>query len=140
MGWPEHFYKGRQQTQNSEGFRQHANSLSARAMQLSIYGSMVNIRRRFRSYPGSNSIKPLHSVSYPTIPTHHGRPLVSVRSEGSASVRKKLEGRKFTGEITRTPLQSTVSKESHVLEDSSDEDEVIVRIDSPSRLSFRQGS
>ena len=55
-------------------------------------------------------------------------------------MRKKLEGRKFTGEITRTPLQSTVSKESHVLEDSSDEDEVIVRIDSPSRLSFRQGS
>ena len=41
MGWPEHFYKARQHMQNSEGFRQHANSLSARAMQLSIYGSTV---------------------------------------------------------------------------------------------------
>lgn len=37
MSWPEHFYKARQQKQNSE----ETNSLSARAMQLSIFGNMV---------------------------------------------------------------------------------------------------
>ncbi|XP_024027399.1 sodium/hydrogen exchanger 8 [Morus notabilis] len=139
MSWPEYFYKPRLHKQNSDRIHQQANSLSARAMQLSIYGSMVNIRRRFPS-----STKPFHSVSYPTIPSHHGRPLVSVRSESSATVRKKSEGRKFTGEMTSAPLQSTASKESHVREDSSDEssaeDEIIVRIDSPSGLSFHQGS
>lgn len=36
MSWPEHFQKA-----NPEGIDQQANSLSARAMQLSIYGSMV---------------------------------------------------------------------------------------------------
>ena len=104
----------------------------------------VNIPRRIRSYPGSNLVKPSHSVSYPTIPSYQGRPLVSVRSEGSATVRKNLEGRNFTGEINSAPLQSTAPKESRALEDSSDEsgaeDEVIVRIDSPSRLSFRHAS
>lgn len=41
MSWPENFFKPRQHKQNSEGNDQPANSLSARAMQLSIYGSMV---------------------------------------------------------------------------------------------------
>lgn len=41
MSWPEHFYKPRQHKQNSEWITQQANSLSTRAMQLSIYGSMV---------------------------------------------------------------------------------------------------
>lgn len=104
----------------------------------------VNIRRRFRSYPGSYLVKPLHSVSYPTIPSHKDRSLVSVRSEGSATVRKNLDGRNFPGEITSAPLQSAAPKESRVLEDSSDEsgaeDEVIVRIDSPSGLSFPHAS
>lgn len=42
MSWPEHFYKQKKnRKQNSEGIGQQTNSLSARAMQLSIYGSMV---------------------------------------------------------------------------------------------------
>lgn len=41
MSWPEHFYKAKQQKQNPEGIELQANSLSARAMQWSIYGSMV---------------------------------------------------------------------------------------------------
>lgn len=41
MSWPEHFFKPKQQKQNPEGIDRQANSLSARAMQLSIYGSMV---------------------------------------------------------------------------------------------------
>lgn len=38
MSWPEHFYKQKHHKHSSE---QQTNSLSARAMQLSIYGSMV---------------------------------------------------------------------------------------------------
>jgi hypothetical protein len=38
MSWPEHFYAQNQHKQSSE---QQSNSLSARAMHLSIYGSMV---------------------------------------------------------------------------------------------------
>ncbi|KAL5554424.1 hypothetical protein UlMin_041825 [Ulmus minor] len=144
MSWPEHFQKPRQHKHNSEAIEQEPYSLSARAMQLSIYGSMVNVRRHFRSFPGSHSIKPTHSVSYPNIPSHPGRTLVSVKSEGSATVRKKLEGKKFTGEMTQSKTQNTNSKDIHQAEDSSDEsgaeDEIIVRIDSPSRLSFRQAS
>ncbi|PON79235.1 Cation/H+ exchanger, CPA1 family [Parasponia andersonii] len=143
MSWPEHFYKKRHHKQNVEGISRHAKSLSAKAMHLSIYGSTVNIHRRIRSYPGSNLVKPLHSVSYPMMPSDQDRPLVSVRSDGSATV-KNLEGRNFTGEIISKSLQSTASKENPVPEDSSDdsgaEDEFIVRIDSPSRLSFRQDS
>lgn len=42
VSWPENFYKPRQHDENSETVdQQQANSLSARAMQLSIYGSMV---------------------------------------------------------------------------------------------------
>lgn len=41
MSWPEHFFKPKQQKQTPEGTNQQANSLSKRAMQLSIYGSMV---------------------------------------------------------------------------------------------------
>lgn len=42
MSWPENFYEARQHEENSEAVdQQKANSLSARAMQLSIYGSMV---------------------------------------------------------------------------------------------------
>ncbi|PON63828.1 hypothetical protein TorRG33x02_275380 [Trema orientale] len=143
MSWPEHFYKKRHHKQNVEGIGRHANSLSAKAMHLSIYGSTVNIRRHIQSYPGSNLVKPLHSVSYPTMPLDQGRPLVSVRKERYATVRKNLEGKNFTGEIISKPLQSTASKENRVPKDSSDDfgaDEFIVRIDLPSRLSFRQDS
>jgi hypothetical protein len=41
MSWPENFYKPMQRKQNCEGIDRKANSLSARAMQLGIYGSMV---------------------------------------------------------------------------------------------------
>jgi hypothetical protein len=47
MSWPEHFYRQNQDKQSSE---QQNNSLSAKAMQLSIYGSMVC---RFRVTLGS---------------------------------------------------------------------------------------
>nr|UTD53590.1 Na+/H+ exchanger 7 [Casuarina glauca] len=139
MSWPESFYKQRQK-QNTENNNQ-ANSLSARAMQLSIYGSMVDIRRCPRSFPRRSLIKQAHSLSYPTVPLHPGRRLVSVKSEGAANVRRNLGMRKLTGNLTPGEGQSKDLRESHVVEGSSDEsgaeDEHIVRIDSPSRLSFR---
>ena len=59
-------------------------------------------------------------------------------------MRKNLEVRKTTGNITPTLLQINYPRESRVVDDPSDEsgaeDEIIVRIDSPSTLSFRQSS
>jgi hypothetical protein len=56
-------------------------------------------------------------------------------------VKRNLGVRKFTGNFTPTQEQSKDPRESHVVDCSSDEsgaeDEHIVRIDSPSRLSFR---
>ena len=41
MSWPENLYKRMQHKQNPDGIDRQANSLSAKAMQLSIFGSMV---------------------------------------------------------------------------------------------------
>jgi len=41
MSWPEHFYKHKNHEQISGEIERPTNSLSARAMHLSIYGSMV---------------------------------------------------------------------------------------------------
>ncbi|KAK9277152.1 hypothetical protein L1049_006691 [Liquidambar formosana] len=146
MSWPENFYKPRQHDQNPEGTDQQASSLSARAMQLSIFGSMVDTQSRTRSFPRSLQVKPSHSLSYPEVPLHHGRPLVSIKSEGATNM-SKSQVRKSTGQNHTPPLQSTSTRDSHVSrvkedssEDSGAEDEVIVSIDSPSRLSFRQAS
>lgn len=82
-------------------------------------------------------------MSYPNVPLSDSRPLVSVRSEGSSTVRKNLQVRKIADKITPPAQSSTDPIQSHVVidDDSSDdsggEDDVIIRIDSPSRLSFR---
>ena len=59
-------------------------------------------------------------------------------------MRKKLEARKSAGQIPSSSLQNADTNERYAIDDSSDEsggeDEIIVRIDSPSRLSFRQAS
>ncbi|XP_058184288.1 sodium/hydrogen exchanger 7 isoform X4 [Rhododendron vialii] len=145
MSWPENFYKPMETDQNPDEIDQQASSLSARAMQLSIYGSMVNIHQlRTPSSTRSNQARPSHSLSYPIVPLSHERVLVSVRSEGSSTVRKNREAvQKLKGQdLAREVESSRTTKESHAMNDSSDEsgaeDELIVRIDSPSRLSFRQ--
>ncbi|XP_027344134.1 sodium/hydrogen exchanger 8 isoform X2 [Abrus precatorius] len=138
MSWPEHFYKQKHHKQRSEG--RQTNSMSARAMQLSIYGSMVNVPRWDRSWSSNQAMRP-HSLSYPTIASHEGRQLVSVKSEGAATAKKDHEVREFTRNVTNLPSQSTERREHHHGDDSSDdsavEEDIIVRIDSPSRLSFR---
>ncbi|XP_050275680.1 sodium/hydrogen exchanger 7-like isoform X5 [Quercus robur] len=144
MSWPENLNKRMRHKQNPDGIDRQANSLSSKAMQLSIFGSMVDIRGRTRSLPRSSLMNPSHIQSSPTVTSYHGQHLVSVQSEGSATMRKNLEVRKTTGNITPTLLQINYPRESRVVDDPSDEsgaeDEIIVRIDSPSRLSFRQSS
>ncbi|KAL4638076.1 hypothetical protein ACB092_03G124200 [Castanea dentata] len=144
MSWPENLYKRMRHKQSPDGIDRQANSLSAKAMQLSIFGSMVDTRGRTRSLPRSSLMKPSHILSSPTITSYNGQRLVSAQSEGSATMRKNLEVRKTTGNITPTLQQIKYPRGSRVVDDPSDEseaeDEIIVRIDSPSRLSFRQSS
>lgn len=77
-----------------------------------------------------------HSLSYPTVPSYKDRGLRSVKSKGGITARKNLGENKFTGN-----LQVKYPRGSHAVDDFSDEsgpeDEVVVSIDSPSRLSFR---
>lgn len=98
---------------------------------------------RNKSFSGTRS-KPSHSLSYPRVPSNNGHRLVSIKSEGAATVRKNLEVRKLVRKIPAGPQQSSDRPQTHIIDDSSDEsapeDDLIVRIDSPSRLSFRQAS
>lgn len=141
MSWPEHFYKSRQQA--LEETDQQGNNLSSRAMQLSIFGSMIdnNGGRRHRSFPRFTGVKPSHSLSYPRVPSNNTRRPVSVRSEGSTTFRKTLDVQESKQDNT---VQDLHIQESRARDDSSDEsgaeDEHVVRIDSPSRLSFRYPS
>ncbi|XP_031384189.1 sodium/hydrogen exchanger 7 isoform X2 [Punica granatum] len=154
MSWPENFYTARQHKLKHEESRNKQMNLSERAMQLSIYGSMEDVRYRGRSFIRINQSKTSHSLSYPSVPSHHGRTLVSVRSEGSATAtatsrtmpsRTSLGMREFSQQVLPRPQPHSADRReiSAGNDDSSDEsgaDEVIVRIDSPSRLSFRQAS
>ncbi|KAL8520747.1 hypothetical protein ACS0TY_011334 [Phlomoides rotata] len=144
MSWPQpSFNSEHRDWEVADG---QENNLSARAMQLSTYGSMINVRRRrARSYLRNRRVKPSHSLSYPTVPSvHTRRPIVSVKSEGSTTLRKKLDMQenKRQGNV---PQLNDLQRETHATRDESSddsgcEDEHIVRIDSPSRLSFRQAS
>ncbi|KAK2999720.1 hypothetical protein RJ639_023625, partial [Escallonia herrerae] len=137
MSWPELFYKLGEHHEDPKEHDEPANNLSARAMRLSMFGSMISRPRwRGRSY-SSIQVKP----SYPRVPIDHGRPLVSVRSEGSSTVRRNRE---LKGEPLNPSVPSSSTKDNRVKDCSSDEsdaeDEHIVRIDSPSNLSFRHAS
>ncbi|KAF6168631.1 hypothetical protein GIB67_005243 [Kingdonia uniflora] len=137
MSWPEIF----QMPMHTKGTDQKANSLSAKAMRLSIYGSMVS---NTRSFPRNSKPEPSHSLSYPIVPSRRTRvrPLVSVQSEGAATRSKSLGAKEFSASNFNAPVPSSSKIESRVHDDSSDEsgEEIIVRIDSPSSLSFREAS
>ncbi|XP_052204611.1 sodium/hydrogen exchanger 7 isoform X3 [Diospyros lotus] len=146
MSWPENFFETRYHQQSPNKAGEQATNLSTRAMQLSMFGSMVR-QRRAPSFPSTRA-NSLHSQSYPRVPTSQGQPLVSVRSEGSTTVRKRHEV-VFTSQnpnpIPARQHQSSNIEENRRINDSSDDsgaenDELIVRIDSPSSLSFHQVS
>ncbi|CAJ2677747.1 sodium/hydrogen exchanger 8 isoform X2 [Trifolium pratense] len=138
MSWPEHFYAQNQHKQNSE---HQSNSLSARAMQLSKYGSMVDFPRSSRSLLTNRSRPPPQSLSYPTFVPHQARPLGLVKSEGAATSKNNIGVKGFMQDVANLPSQSTdrrVHHEDDSSDDSAIEEDIIVRIDSPSTLSFRQ--
>ncbi|KZV31393.1 sodium/hydrogen exchanger plant [Dorcoceras hygrometricum] len=145
MSWPEQFFNPK--LHDLEASSPQDNNLSARAMQLSIYGSVINLRRRRGpSFQRSRKVTLSHSQSYPTVPLTHPRPpLVSAKSEGSTTLGKRVGMRESKIESPILRLENLHQNETRgTRDDSSDdsgcEDEHIVRIDSPSRLSFPHAS
>ncbi|XP_038875390.1 sodium/hydrogen exchanger 7 isoform X2 [Benincasa hispida] len=143
MSWPELLSKPRPpQKHKSERTERPADSLSAKAMQLSIYGSMVDIRQRTKSFPGNIAEPSSHSLSNPAIGSYKGVPLPYIKSEGAGTLKKRLDARKLPISTVRPPQEKPVPNETNARDDSSEEsggeDDIIVRIDSPSVLSFHQ--
>ncbi|KAL7598716.1 hypothetical protein Lser_V15G22190 [Lactuca serriola] len=163
MIWPERHIKSRQLLENPNpnpnlDHHQHGNNFSARAMQLSMYGSMISNERHGSIHASPNrETKPptrkasqsqpqSHSRSYPWVPPTETRRLISVRSEGSATVGRKVSVGELRGPGPRfnPPLETNENEnenENQEMGYSSDDDdggddEHIVRIDSPSTLSF----
>ncbi|OAY77908.1 Sodium/hydrogen exchanger 7 [Ananas comosus] len=148
LSWPESFYKEIEHHQSTSRTDKQPTSFSARALQLSMYGSMVNdmygAQRRDRRASRANHV---HSFSYPRVPskTRSSETLVCVQSEGSSMKRrmKSMNSAKFS---LIPPLPVRRTEVAPAQENSSDDDddlggeEVIVRIDSPSRLNFNHAS
>ncbi|KAJ6401749.1 hypothetical protein OIU84_013920 [Salix udensis] len=143
LSWPEKLYKQREPEQNCEGTCRPENSLSVRAMQLSIFGSMVDMQRRAHSFSGSQ-VKRSQSLSVLKTASFHSHQQVRVPSKVATYPGKSLEARKLIGKTPAPPLQSTGINETCIIDNISDEsdaeDEFVVRIDSPSRLSFHHAS
>nr|AVA17725.1 SOS1-like protein 1 [Populus davidiana] len=140
MSWPENLYKPREREQNCVGTCRSENSLPVRAMQLSIFGSMVDMRRHAHSFSGSQ-VKRSHSLSVLKTASYQQ---VRVPSEEATYARKSLKVRKLIGKTHAPPVQSAGTNETCIIDNYSDEsdaeDEFVVRIDSPSRLSFHHAS
>jgi hypothetical protein len=100
----------------------------------------VDIPHRSRSLSTNRSRQTPQSLSYPSFMPHQGRPLGSVKSEGAATSQKNIGVKGFMEDVTNLPSQSTdrrVHREDDSSDDSAIEEDIIVRIDSPSTLSFR---
>ncbi|XP_065856867.1 sodium/hydrogen exchanger 8 isoform X2 [Euphorbia lathyris] len=133
MSWPENFYKANSNEQNIENGK--ANNFSAKAMHLSIFGSTVDVHERINNC-SSSVVKRVRSLPFCEGASFNGHTLISVRSEGSTTVRKNLQVRKLRWRDPGGSASATQQNADKNDDDSSDEDEHIVRIDSPSRLSF----
>jgi hypothetical protein len=101
--------------------------------------------------PGSSSniqADSIHSKSYPRVPSTGAnvRPLVSVQSEGESMRTRALTSRVLprAGSGTSSIPPLPVTRDRREKQDSSDDEsageEVIVRIDSPSTLTFHHAS
>ncbi|VAH71056.1 unnamed protein product [Triticum turgidum subsp. durum] len=152
LRWPESFRKSRGPGNASLAeIRSQSGSFSARALQVSMYGSMMDGMRPARRQPRLDHVEAnqKHSASYPKVPSRAAdtRPLLSVRSEGSNAVSRKSA----PAPAIAPPLASflpplAAGRQRRAVgedDDSSDEsvgEEVIVRVDSPSMLSFNPPS
>ncbi|THU69843.1 hypothetical protein C4D60_Mb08t18680 [Musa balbisiana] len=108
LSWPEHLYKATGHHQSPNESIKQSTSLSAKAMELSIYGSMVNVRcSHCRNIMTGSTSNHSHSLSYPRVPsrTTDARSLVSVQSEGS-SLKSRLAPRRSgkSGSIAPLPI------------------------------------
>ncbi|KAL6566292.1 Son of sevenless 1 [Orobanche gracilis] len=144
MSWPKQVSNSKYH--DGEMAYEQENNLSARAMQLSIFGSMINMGaggQGTRSFRNRIISRPSHSVSYPSVPTVPARPMFSVKSEGSTTFGTKRGTQENKKKHNSSQYEECRLNRNHAArDDSSDEsgceDEHIVRIDSPSKLSFRQ--
>ncbi|EPS60365.1 hypothetical protein M569_14438, partial [Genlisea aurea] len=134
MCWPRQVSKSKRDLEAWGDTNNEKNNLSARAMQLSIYGSMV-------IHTLDNKLNFVFKL-FQVEKSHLRRPAVSVKSEGSTTLRKKflLPPHGSEPNVPLPPPQ--LPPRRHGLSDDSDseDDEHVVRIDSPSRLSFQHVS
>ncbi|XP_074582072.1 sodium/hydrogen exchanger 8-like [Curcuma longa] len=136
LSWPENLFKGRGDHQNPKESAKQTTSLSA-------YGCLANIpSSHCRNDLMGSSVNHSHSLSYPSLPlrsVNDTRTLVSIKSEGG-SLKNRLAP---TGSASRLgadpPLQIRKDGKDNSSDESGDE-EIIVRIDSLSNLSFFQTS
>ncbi|KAL0793297.1 hypothetical protein Bca101_064674 [Brassica carinata] len=129
MSWPESIYKPEQQ----EEINRKALNLSEQARQLSIFGSKVNLYTRSASFGGINNNKPQDNLLYKK------HPLDAAKSESSMATTKQLETRKFVSQLPAQIASAESSTRRNPTAESSDDEEegIIVRIDSPSTIVFR---
>ncbi|EMS63349.1 Sodium/hydrogen exchanger 7 [Triticum urartu] len=152
LRWPESFRRSSGPGNASLAeIRSQPGSFSARALQVSMYGSMTDGMHRARRQPRLAHVEgnQKHSVSYPKVPSRAAdtRPLLSVRSEGSnAMSRKSAPAPAIAPALAPFPPPLAEGRQRRAVgedDDSSDEsvgEEVIVRVDSPSMLSFNPPS
>ncbi|XP_072989939.1 sodium/hydrogen exchanger 8 [Typha latifolia] len=146
LSWPESFYRARGHHQSLIETDKQPTSFSTKALELSIYGSMVHDMHGRRRHHRQNfqTNRADHSLSYPRVPsrTRNPRPLLSVQSEGGSTKGKLDSMRSAKVSVPPLPVRRTNEKEAPE-DNSSDEsggEEVIVRIDSPSTLNFHHSS
>lgn len=109
-----------------------------------FHGQMIETGGHGQNYWSNSRSKPSHSLSFPRTPskiTRH-RPLESSRSEGSYIAKCSRPREAVGSQPEIPPLPTKRRAKVNAADVSSDEsgDEIIVRIDSPSCLSFRQTS
>ncbi|KAG8092779.1 hypothetical protein GUJ93_ZPchr0012g20684 [Zizania palustris] len=162
LSWPESFRKSRGALNAASltEIRDRPANFSTRALQLSMYGSMINDdvdsgrgQRRQSYHRPQEDHNRGHSSSYPRVPSRSSntrRPLLSVQSEGShmrqavaaapppdATATAGAAAGRRRQRRQRKAIEEDEDKSS---DESAGEEEVIVRVDSPSMLTFRQSS
>lgn len=94
--------------------------------------------RRSVSFGGIYNNKLQDNLLYKKLPLNPAQGLVSAKSESSIVTKKQLETRKHACQL---PLKGESSTRQNTMVESSDEEDedegIVVRIDSPSKIVFR---
>ncbi|VAH12722.1 unnamed protein product [Triticum turgidum subsp. durum] len=145
LRWPDSFKRSRGPGNPSlADIRDQPGSYSARALQVSMYGGMMDddigmhpAQRRRQPRPDNAEANQKHSASYPKVPsgastTTTTRRLLSVKSEGSNVMNRKPAPPLAEGQR----LQPRAVAEDGNSSDESTGEEIVVTVDSPSMLSL----